>query len=220
MQYRIDYFGFVYLWYDRHRKMFCLGSHHGSALDSYRSSTGWMNIAYRKRPQDFKRRILQYNTIDDMIETRRIEQMWLNLIKDNELSISENVVSGTNRYYNQKKNAFGGSHKGHKKTKKRVAHNKGIFRTDPRVCQNLLCGKEYRSKIKKQQYCSVKCAKANMSEHTKHKIGTSKKSMLPWNLGKKTDKLVIDKLKKAKCGRHRIYNPDGTWILSPRVDGG
>ena len=29
MKYEKDYFGFVYLWYDRKRKWFCLGSHMG-----------------------------------------------------------------------------------------------------------------------------------------------------------------------------------------------
>lgn len=41
-----SYAGFVYLWYDRKRKWFCIGSHMGRLDDNYTSSTGWMKKAY------------------------------------------------------------------------------------------------------------------------------------------------------------------------------
>ena len=50
--------GFVYLWYDKKKKKYCLGSHYGSIDDGYITSTGYMMKAYKKRPDDFKRRIL------------------------------------------------------------------------------------------------------------------------------------------------------------------
>lgn len=50
---------FVYIWLDRARKMFYVGSHEGEPGDGYISSSRWMNYEYRFRPQDFKRRIVK-----------------------------------------------------------------------------------------------------------------------------------------------------------------
>ena len=60
-----EYKGFVYLWYDRRRKKFCLGSHMGSLDDGYISGTGYFERAYKKRPHDMKRRILSFVTNED-----------------------------------------------------------------------------------------------------------------------------------------------------------
>lgn len=124
--YKKDYYGYVYLWYDRKHRRFCLGSHHGSVEDSYITSTGWMMRAYKKRPEDFRMRVLAYNTINIVKETRKIEQHYLNMIDERELSISKNVIDGTNRYYNMSKNALGGSQKGAIYNRTKPAWNKGI----------------------------------------------------------------------------------------------
>jgi len=101
------YSGFVYIWYDRKRKWFCIGSHFGKTNDGYVTSTGFMNKAYIKRPNDFKRRILQYYNGTDQKELLQLEQKWLDLININELCIAENKRNGTVRYYNGKKTASG-----------------------------------------------------------------------------------------------------------------
>jgi hypothetical protein len=81
--------GFIYLWYDVKRKMYYLGCHFGMPNDGYICSSNRMRDAYRRRPQDFKRRIIQRN-IDknNLLET---EYKWLQLIKDEELGV---------KYYN------------------------------------------------------------------------------------------------------------------------
>lgn len=52
-------YGFVYLWYDKKKKMYYVGSHWGTEDDGYVCSSRWMMKAYKRRPDDFKRRILK-----------------------------------------------------------------------------------------------------------------------------------------------------------------
>lgn len=93
-----DYFGFVYIWRDRKHNRYYVGSHLGSIDDGYVCSSRWMNKAYKRRPQDFKRRILKYwsekNRKNLLLEERR----WLDMIQDHELG---------NRYYNKKRITHG-----------------------------------------------------------------------------------------------------------------
>lgn len=84
--------GFVYLWFDRKRRRFYVGSHWGSQRDRYICSSLWMKRAYKRRPGDFKRRIIAIVTTsrrDLLIEEAR----WLAMIKPSELKV---------RYYNLK----------------------------------------------------------------------------------------------------------------------
>jgi len=100
--------GFVYLWFDSGRnsesapgrRRWCLGSHYGSEDDGYVTSTGGQHFkaAYRKRPQDFKRRIIQRIYEGNGRTVLNAEQRWLDLIKSEELLY---------RYYNRKKSAAG-----------------------------------------------------------------------------------------------------------------
>lgn len=100
--------GFVYLWMDsgRHssshpnRRMFVLGSHFGSEHDGYTTGTGGQRFknAYQKRPQDFKRRIIERIYEGNGRTVLNAEQRWLDMIKPEELN---------RRYYNSKKTANG-----------------------------------------------------------------------------------------------------------------
>lgn len=91
--------GFVYIWMDVKRSMFYVGSHIGQLNDGYVGSSVRLRRAYKKRPFDFKRRILF--TLDKGEESllRAEEERWLGMIKVEEL--------GT-RYYNLKRVAAGG----------------------------------------------------------------------------------------------------------------
>lgn len=88
--------GFVYIWYDSFRKMYYIGKHWGYEYDSYICSSDRMRKAYRRRPQDFKRRILVRNIPTDE-ETLKEEHRWLSMIKDEELG---------KRYYNLSNKQF------------------------------------------------------------------------------------------------------------------
>lgn len=82
--------GFVYIWYDRKHNRFYIGSHWGYEDDGYICSSRWMRNAYRRRPFDFKRRILARVTSDrgDLLAE---EYRWLQMISKDDLG---------KRYYN------------------------------------------------------------------------------------------------------------------------
>lgn len=82
--------GFVYIWRDRKHKRYYIGSHWGTPNDGYICSSNWMRDSYRRRPEDFKRRIL-INGIVDRISLYEEEQRWFNFIKKEEIG---------KRYYN------------------------------------------------------------------------------------------------------------------------
>ena len=89
-------YGFVYIWYDRKRKMFYIGCHWGTEDDGYICSSNRMRDAYRRRPQDFKRRILK--RVDDRKLLLELEHEWLSLIKKDDLGV---------KYYNLRKHQWG-----------------------------------------------------------------------------------------------------------------
>lgn len=82
--------GFIYLWRDKSRNMYYVGSHEGVPTDGYVSSSRWFNGEYHYRPHDFRRRILK---VDDIDKIRQLELELLTRIKEAEYCT---------RYYNQK----------------------------------------------------------------------------------------------------------------------
>lgn len=76
--------GFVYVWFDSYRKMYYVGSHWGHENDGYICSSTRMRKAYRRRPQDFKRRILSRVTTSkqDLLDE---EYRYLSMIDQSEL---------------------------------------------------------------------------------------------------------------------------------------
>ena len=90
-------YGFVYIWYDRKHKRYYIGCHWGSIDDGYVCSSSWMMKAYKKRPNDFKRRILISNILtkkDMYLEEGR----WLSFIVKSEIK----PINDNPRYYNLK----------------------------------------------------------------------------------------------------------------------
>jgi hypothetical protein len=76
-------YGFVYIWYDKTRKMFYIGCHWGDINDKYICSSNRMRDAFRRRPLDFKRRILETNITNRSSLLER-EYCWLQkLTKEN-----------------------------------------------------------------------------------------------------------------------------------------
>ena len=185
------YFGFVYIWYDRGQKMFYIGSHYGSIDDNYVCSNTWMMNAYKKRRKDFKRKILNYVYEDDLQILHNKEQYWLDMIKDHELSTSKNVIAKTNRYYNMKKSAYGGSHPGHTKNRTKPPWNLGLtpemiqlrreglfsLLIDKPKPKNLnlkktcpVCDKDFETNSKNEmKFCSPECRKENQKRKSRPK---------------------------------------------------
>lgn len=85
-----DQYGFVYLWRDKEKNRYYVGSHWGREDDGYVCSSSWMKSSYKNRRSDFKRRILQ-RVFSSKRHLRLIEQKWLLMIKPEELG---------KRYYN------------------------------------------------------------------------------------------------------------------------
>lgn len=91
-----DDYGFIYVWYDRKNKMFYVGCHWGLETDKYVCSSERMRSAYRRRPEDFRRRVVQ--RIVNRSELLTEEHKWLSQIKDEELG---------KKFYNLSKHHFG-----------------------------------------------------------------------------------------------------------------
>lgn len=90
-------YGFVYIWFDRKYKRYYIGCRWGNETDGYICSSPWMKNSYKRRPKDFKRRILSkvYTTKQDLLHE---EYRWISKIKDDELG---------KRYYNLHNHHFG-----------------------------------------------------------------------------------------------------------------
>lgn len=86
----MEKYGFVYIWRDRKHKRYYVGSHWGTETDGYVCSSPWMMKAYKRRPLDFKRKILArvYTTRSELLQK---EYYFLAMIKDHEIK---------ERYYN------------------------------------------------------------------------------------------------------------------------
>ena len=80
----MEKYGFVYIWFDSWRKMYYVGCHWGREDDGYLCSSKRMRDAYRRRPQDFKRRILKrvYDSKENLLLE---EHLVLSKIKNKEL---------------------------------------------------------------------------------------------------------------------------------------
>lgn len=77
--------GFVYIWFDKKHKRYYIGSHLGTTTDGYICSSRWMKISYKRRPQDFKRRIIFKSDSILYKDLLFEEYKWLSLIKEEEL---------------------------------------------------------------------------------------------------------------------------------------
>lgn len=89
----MEKYGFVYIWYDRKHKRYYVGCHWGTIDDGYICSSNWMRDAYKRRIQDFKRRILKTGLSREQMYIE--EQRYLDMMKPEEKKI---------RYYNLKTN--------------------------------------------------------------------------------------------------------------------
>lgn len=149
----MEKYGFVYLWYDKKHKRFYIGSHWGTADDGYVCSSNWMKQAFRRRPEDFKRRILKHissSRKDLFIE----EQRWLDFVKDDEIK---------ERYYNLSKNVINHwSMFDPEKTKKTLSEKAKDLHNDPIYREKYLLGlkdrkvQDPKSKSEKQRQSMVK----------------------------------------------------------------
>jgi hypothetical protein len=95
----MENYGFVYIWLDRKHKRYYIGSHWGTENDGYVCSSTWMNRAYKRRPNSFKRKIIR--KFVDRKQMLQEERRIINMIKPSEI--------GT-KYYNLRLGASDGWH--------------------------------------------------------------------------------------------------------------
>lgn len=94
----MEKYGFVYIWYDRKHKRFYIGCHWGLVDDGYICSSNWMRRSYKRRPQDFKRRIIE--TVYSRNDLLQAEGRWLSMIPVEELGKSYyNLRNHTNGHW-------------------------------------------------------------------------------------------------------------------------
>jgi hypothetical protein len=87
--------GFIYIWRDKGRTRYYIGFHWGNENDGYVCSSNWMKKSKEKRPDDFRRKIIEIN-----IENRKLlferELYWLSMIKFEEIK----PFNTNPKYYN------------------------------------------------------------------------------------------------------------------------
>jgi hypothetical protein len=184
--------GFIYIWYDSKRKMYYIGCHWGTENDGYICSSRRMRDAYRRRPQDFKKRIIQKNIDRDNLLSE--EHKWLQLISDEELG---------EKYYNLHKHHFG-----HWSIDNRT--NLTIKQKLSEASKKLHQNQEYREKFlegrknlpPRSEEAKRKTAIANTgkkrTEETKRKISESNRGKVLGPLSDEHRKKVSESLKGEK----------------------
>ncbi len=100
---------FLYIWYDKCRKMFYVGMHEGNIADGYISSSRWFNGEHQYRPNDFKRKIIK--TFNDRKSARKEEARFLRMIKESEFgkkyyNLKNGRPAGTEPWNKGKKNIY------------------------------------------------------------------------------------------------------------------
>lgn len=132
----MEKYGFVYIWFDRKHKRYYIGSHWGTEDDGYICSSRWMRKAYKRRPNDFKRRIIS-KIFSNRKELLDKEFEWLSLIEDTELK---------SKYYNatKHKNGHWMAEDYEKDVKKRISQKTKEAMNRPEVREKYLQGLKSR----------------------------------------------------------------------------
>lgn len=174
----MEKYGFVYIWRDRKHKRYYIGSHWGTPDDGYICSSTWMRNSYKRRPEDFKRKILH-----DEIKDRKIlyetEQYWFNFIKQEEIG---------KRYYNLTRTA--GYHWSSDSEKSLTIRQK-----ISKCHKGKTVTKETRAKISASNKGKTK---APFSEEHKNNLSLSAKgnTKIPWTEERKKEARLIRMGKK------------------------
>ena len=206
----MEKYGFVYIWFDRRRKMFYIGCHWGYEDDGYICSSNRMRDAYRRRPNDFKRRILVKNVEKQVLLIE--EYKWLKLIKNEELGI---------KYYNYANSIFpnniGRRHSKEvkeklrdatlaqfsdpeKRERHRIAVIEAMTNLSPESREKLASQKGKKRSSETIEKTRQAHLGKKLSEETKRKIGEANKIALK---GKTLPLEVIEKITAKTRGKKR-----------------
>jgi len=191
--------GFIYLWFDKKNKMYYLGCHWGTENDGYICSSNRMRDAYRRRPQDFKRKIIQKNILKESLLS--IEHKWLSLIKDDELGTKYYNRYTTNTALRLAWAANKGRKQSTEEIQKRAKSNTGKKRTE-----------ETRRKISESNTGKIM---GPLSAETKKKLSDALKGNKNPFFGKTHDpelkKRMSEKASLTMRGKRPANIPTGYW---------
>lgn len=186
-------YGFIYLWRDKKHDRFYVGSHWGNENDGYVCSSSWMLQAYKKRPQDFKRRIVE--RFDDRSKINEIEHRWLQMIKTEELK---------KRYYNL--------------TNRRFGHWANDERSRMTVGQKIALAKSYISEETRNKMRLAALGKKRIfSEEHKKNISLSARGKKKKKTGPRSEEVKL-KISLAQLGKkRRPYSDERKRKISERL---
>lgn len=201
-------YGFVYIWYDKKMNRFYIGCHWGHINDGYICSSKWMRNAHKRRPTDFRRKILTAN-ITDRSELLEVEFKWLSMIKESELKT---------KYYNLSKHHF--AHWSTRPDAKSIAKKSGDSRrgkspnNDPQML--IERGKKISAKAKGRKFSPEHKEKLRQAKlGKKHSLETVAKRtsalVETWNNGKRKRAEPKQKMTIEEQGRLHSENLKKRW---------
>jgi hypothetical protein len=154
----MEKYGFIYIWFDIFRKMYYVGSHWGTVDDGYICSSNRMRDAYRRRPENFKRKIVAkvYTNRSDLLEE---EYRWLSLIPKEQLG---------KKYYNlsQHKNGHWSAENYEVDIKKRISQKTKEAMNRPEVREKYLAGLAKRDNGASRPEVRAKMSASNKGKNT------------------------------------------------------
>ena len=173
-------YGIIYLWFDKKKKRYYLGAHWGTENDGYICSSKWMKNTYKRRPETFKRRILEKN-INSKENMFLREDAWLSKIKDSELG---------KRYYNLQKHwkHWNSDQKKSLSVREKLSEATKRLHQDPVYRNKYLEGRKNlppRSEEAKRKTALANTGKKR-TEETKQKISKAQKGKIVGPLSQET----------------------------------
>ena len=167
-------YGFVYIWMDRKHKRFYVGCHWGYPNDGYICSSRWMRKSYKRRPEDFKRRIISkvYTNRTDLLEE---EFKWLSMIKPEELG---------SKYYNIRQHHYGHwiNNPDYRSTIEKIKASQREALKRPEVQENIRKGNEKKKGLAPWNKGLTKETNDTLKEISR-KVSTTLQGNVPWNKG-------------------------------------
>jgi hypothetical protein len=176
----MEKYGFVYIWLDRKRNKHYIGCHWGHVDDGYICSSSIMLKAYKRRPKDFKRRIIITGISNKTILLDE-EYKWLSMIKPHELKT---------KYYNLHSHRFNHwSSKSNDPAKKSGESRRGKSpNNDPQML--IERGKKISAKVKGRKFSPEHREKLRQAKlgkkHSPETIAKRTSALVEtWNNGKR-----------------------------------
>ena len=197
---KIQKYGFVYIWYDKKRKMYYIGSHWGIEEDGYICSSNRMRDAYRRRPTDFTRRILGKTEIRE--ELLNLENRWLGAAeKKRKKYYNLNFTTSNNLWWHTEEKRLSVGQKISNKNK--ANPNFGKWNKGKSLSE------EQRKLISESTSVAMKeyYRKNHRTEETKHKISENNKRLQKERKIGMWGKSHTDETKKKMKENNAMKNP-------------